>query len=250
MNKPLVSIIMPCYNSSQTISRSIESVIKQQYENWELIIIDDHSDDDSLIQINRFLSDNKKIICYPLIANRGTARCRNIGLDHANGKYVTFLDSDDLLDNDYLLKQVRFMKDHGPIISASYRRRGLKTITDFIIPKTVDHSLLLKGNPLSCLTTMYDREVFATNRFPVEMAKCEDYVFWLQMLKQGYVAYGNTEVLATYQILKNSKSRKKIKLIKYMYRVYRRYEGMSIGKSIFYLMNWIFYGLKKYKNVK
>lgn len=118
------------------------------------------------------------------------------------------------------------------------------TTTDFFVPEAADYKRLLNGNPLSCLSTMYDREVIGDVYFPEDYARCEDYVFWLNILKKGFVAKGNQKVLATYRIGKNTKSSKKLKLIKYMYRVYHDTQKINWFKSWCYVIRWAFYGVK------
>ena len=160
------------------------------------------------------------------------------------------MDSDDLLDSNYLECQLEFMKEHGPLISAGYRRKAKHTCTDFFVPDKVDYKLALKGNPLSCLTTMYDRSVIGEVYFPDDLMKCEDYVFWLSILKRDVVAYGNPVSLATYNIVEGSKSSNKFRLIKYMYTVYHKTQEINWFKSCLYVIRWAFYGKRKYRNVR
>ena len=246
----IVSIITPSYNSEDYFKATFGSVISQTYQNWEWIIVDDCSTDGSFEYVKELTKDDKRIIVLQAPKNGGTAVARNIGLRHATGKYITFLDSDDLLDPNYLECQLEFMKDNGPIISSGYRRKAEKTCTDFYVPKENTYKSLLKGCPLSCLTTMYDREVIGDVFFPENMKRVEDYTFWLDILKRGYVAKGNPQVLATYIIGKNSKSRNKLKLIKYYYYVYHKTQHFNWLKSWFYVFRWALYGLKKYKGVR
>ena len=250
MENKLVSIITPAYNCKATIGQTYSSLLSQTFSDWELIIIDDHSTDDSFESIKELTKDDKRVVILQTPKNSGTAVARNIGLKHAKGQYITFLDSDDLLDPDYLEKQLAFIKDNGPLISAGYRRKAEHTCTDFFVPDVVDYKLDLKGNPISCLTTMYDRTVIGERYFPENLQKCEDYVFWLNILRDGFVCKGNPEVLATYLIRDGSKSRNKFKLIKYMHIVYHKTQGINWFKSWFYVIRWAFYGKKKYKGVK
>lgn len=246
----LVSIITPSYNSKRFIKETYESVMKQSYTNWEWLIIDDCSTDDSFEFVKELVKDNSNIHVFKTEVNGGTAVARNIGLKNAKGRYITFLDSDDLLDPDYLLKQVAFIKDNGPIISAGYRRMAANSTTNFVVPNEISYKKLLNGNPLSCLTTMYDREVVGEHYFPENIRKPEDYVFWLDMLKEGYTAKGNPEILATYRIVPGSKSSNKFKLIKCMYVVYHKTQKLNWFVSWYHVIRWAFYGLRKYKNVK
>lgn len=250
MNNNLISIITPAYNCKGTFKATFDSVLAQTVSDWEWIIIDDHSSDGFFEYIKEFTKDDSRIIVLQTPENSGTAVARNIGLKHASGKYITFLDSDDLLDPNYLEEQVKFIKDNGPIISAGYRRKTDKTCTDFYVPEENTYKSILKGCPLSCLTTMYDREVIGDVFFPENMKRVEDYTFWLDILKKGYVAKGNQQILATYIIGKNSKSRNKFKLIKYYYYVYHKTQHFNWFVSWLYVIRWAFYGLKKYKGVK
>ena len=246
----LISIITPAYNCKISIKSTFDSVLSQTFSNWEWIIVDDCSTDGSFEYIKELTKGDSRIIVLQTPSNGGSAVARNIGLKHATGKYITFLDSDDLLDPNYLECQLEFIKDNGPLISAGYRRQTEHTCTDFFVPEEVDYKKALKGNPLSCLTTMYNREIIGKRYFPENLLKCEDYVFWLNILKEGYVAKGNPNVLATYVIHEGSKSRKKFKLIKYMYHVYHKTQGINWFKSWCYVVRWAFYGKKKYKNVR
>lgn len=246
----LISIITPAYNCKRTIQETYKSVLSQTFSDWEWIIVDDCSTDGSFSFLKEMFDHDDRIVLLQTPKNGGTAAARNLGLKHAKGRYITFLDSDDLLDPNYLECQLEFIKTNGPLISAGYRRQAKHTCTDFFVPNEVDYKKALKGNPLSCLTTMYDREVIGERFFPENLMKCEDYVFWLNILKDGYIAKGNRNVLATYIIREGSKSRNKIKLIKYMYRVYHKTQGINWFKSWFFVIRWAFYGKRKYKNVR
>ena len=245
----LVSIIMPTYKCGRFIAESIRSVISQTYTNWELIIVDDCSTDGSLALARKLAESDPRVTVIALEKNSGSAHARNVGLDHASGRYVTFLDADDLLDPNYLESQLRFIREHGPIISAGYRRKAETTVTDFLVPGETTYKSILRGNPLSCLTTMYDRTVFPDARFPEDMARHEDFVFWALLLKKGYVAKGNPEVLATYRIQKKSKNSNKIKLLKPMVHAYHRKLGLSLIRSLWLTFGYVLYSKKKYKNV-
>lgn len=248
--KPLVSIITPSYKSKDTIEQTYNSILSQTFSDWEWIVVDDCSDDGSFEYVQEITKNENRVKLLKADKNGGTAIARNIGLKNALGKYITFLDSDDLLDSNYLEEQLKFIKDNGPIVSSGYRRKAKKTCTDFFVPDVVDYKKILKGNPLSCLSTMYDREVVGERYFPDDLKKCEDYVFWLNILKDGFVAKGNKQSLATYNIRQGSKSSNKVKLIKYMYRIYHDTQKINWFLSWMYVIRWAFYGLKKYRGVK
>ena len=250
MSSSLVSIVTPAYNCKLTIKETYNSVLSQTFSNWEWIIVDDCSKDDSFLYLKELTKNEPRITVLQTPKNGGSALARNLGLRYTKGRYITFLDSDDLLDPNYLECQLEFIKDNGPLISAGYRRQAEHTCTDFFVPKEVDYKKDLKGNPLSCLTTMYDRDIIGDLYFDETYNRHEDYVFWLTILKRGIVAKGNPEVLATYVIHSNSKNSNKIKLVKSMYRVYHESQGFNWLKSWFFVFRYAFYSKKKYKNVK
>lgn len=245
-----ISIITPSYNCKEYFLATFKSVLNQTFSNWEWIIVDDCSNDGSFEYINDLCSKIEKIKVLKTDINSGTSTARNIGLKNATGRYITFLDSDDILDANYLEEQIKFISTNGPIISSGYRRKASKTTTEFFVPIEIDYKLALKGNPLSCLTTMYDKQVIGEVFFSENIKKAEDYVFWLSILKRGFVVKGNQKILATYVIHKDSKSFNKVKLIKHMYYIYHSTQHINWLKSWFCVIRWAFYGKRKYKNVK
>ena len=250
MNLDLVTIITPAYNCIKTFERTFESVLSQTYRNWQWIVVDDCSTDGSFDYIKELAIKDQRIIVLRTPENKGTSVARNIGLRYAEGRYITFLDSDDFLDSNYLQSQLDFIKLNGPLVSAGYRRKAKHTCTDFLVPSYVDYKTALRGNPLSCLTTMYDKSVIGDVFFPEDIDRPEDYAFWLNILKRGIIAHGNPAVLATYNIREGSRSSNKINLIGRMHKVYHRTQGIGWLKSWTYVLRWAFYGKKKYKNVR
>ncbi|MCQ2815133.1 MAG: glycosyltransferase [Bacilli bacterium] len=244
-----ITIITPSYNCKKYFKETFESVINQTYKDYEWIIIDDCSTDGSFNYISNLIKNNLKIRLFQTPKNGGSAVARNIGLKNASGRYITFLDADDLLDPNYLEEQVKFINDNGPIITAGYRRIHGESNTVFLPRESITFKGLLKGNDCSCLTTMYDREVVGDIFFPEDIKKQEDYVFWLNILKQGYTVKGNRQVLATYNIHSDSKNINKKGLIKYQYAVYHKAMHFNFFKSMYYVFRWGIYGLKKYKGV-
>ena len=150
----------------------------------------------------------------------------------ASGRYIIFLDSDDTIDNNYLESQIEFIKDNGPLITAGYRRERDGIITTFIPRDEITFKKALKGNGMSCLTTMYDRTIFGEMRFHEDFQRDEDYVFWLEILNKGVICKTNKQVLATYYLHKNSKNSEKKKLFKSRYNVYHKVLGYNFIKSL------------------
>lgn len=204
--------------------------------------MDDCSNDDSFSYVENLTKDDSRITVSRTNKNVGTAVARNVGLRHAKGRYITFLDSDDLLDPNYLEKQLEFIKEHGPLISSGYRRKAKHACAGFLVPEIVDYKTALRGNPLSCLTTMYDRKVIGDVFFPEDIDIPENYAFWLNILRKGITARGNPLVLATYNIIEGSKSSNKFKLIGCIHKVYHKFQGMNWFKSWIYVIRWTLYG--------
>ena len=246
---PTFTIITPLYNAERYFRETFDSVIKQTFTDFEWIVVDDCSTDGSLELARSLAESEPRMTVITLEKNGGSAKARNAALDVAKGHYVTFLDADDLLDPNYLESQLEFIKDNGPIISAGYRRMAEETTTEFHVPENTTYKSILTGNPLSCLSTVYDRTVFPDERLPEDMQRHEDFVFWVRLLKKGYVAKGNPEILATYRILKHSKNSSKAKLLKPMVVAYHKKLGLSLLRSWFYTFKYVLYSRKKYKGV-
>lgn len=246
----LVTILTPLYNAESYFRDTADSVLKQTYVNWEWIIIDDCSTDGSFDIAKEYSLRDKRIILLKLQKNSGSAAARNKGLDLAKGRYISFLDADDLIHPDYLQRQLEFIRKNGPIVSAAYERLTEKTRTVFYVPEKVTYKSILKGNPLSCLSTMYDKGVFPNDRFPEDMRRHEDYFFWISLLRKGYCAFGNKNVLATYRINKSSKNADKAKLLRPLYYLYHKKMGINFLKSFIMVLRYAVYSRKKYKGVK
>ena len=246
----LVSIIMPLYNYGRFLNAAVDSVLSQTYANWELIIVDDCSTDDSFAIAQDLAKKDSRIIAYRLDRNGGTSAARNKGLDMAKGEFVAFLDSDDEYDSNYLESQLDLLiKNNSDIAVASYRRKAPQSTTDFIVPDVIDFKSILKGNPMAPLGTLYRFSKFKDLRFRLDMRKCEDYVFFLNLFQLGAVAVPNKTVLGTLNIHEDSKSKKKLKLVRWQYRSYK-VVGINWFMRWYYLFCWGIYGFRKYKNVK
>lgn len=242
---------MAAHNSSVFIEAAIKSVINQTYRQWELLICDDFSTDDTYKKAKSFAEKDNRIHVYKNTENLGTGGTRNVLLNHSIGRYITFLDSDDELSPEYIANQLDFIVgNNAAIVTSGYYRKTPKTNTEFIPPKAITYKICCKGNPLSCLTTLYDTEKTGMRLFDPSYKKSEDWVFWLNILKDGHVCLGNQNVLATYNINSGSKNRNKLSLIRYNFRVFHDSQQMNFFLSVFYVISWAFYGLKKYKGVK
>ena len=244
---PLVSIITPAYNCKNAIEDTVNSVLSQTFKDFEWIIVDDCSNDGSIDYLKTLKNKDERIKVIFSERNGGSAAARNKGLRAAAGRYITFLDSDDTIDENYLESQINFIKDNGPVITAGYRRNKDGNISTFMPRDVITFKGALKGNDMSCLTTMYDRTVIGDVRFHEDFFRDEDYVFWLEILKRGIVCSTNKQVLGTYYLHESSKNSKKVKLFKPRFNVYHKVLGYSTIKSLWLIFNYYLYGKKKYR---
>lgn len=244
----LISIITPNFNSEKFIAETIKSVQHQSENNWEMIIVDDASSDISVQIIEKFCKEDPRIKIIKLKQNCGPAVCRNKAIELAKGEFMTFLDADDLWFKDFLKNSLSFIKKSEGFVFSSYHRfdenLGPK-YKDFIVPKKVTYSDILKTNSISCLTAFIDIKRLGKLKMP-NVRYRQDMGLWLQYLKKIKYAYGNEEVLAIYRIRTNSHSRNKFKLIKPQWLFYRNVEKLSIIVSIYYFTHWMFNGFIKY----
>lgn len=188
MKKNLVSIITPMYNSEKFIEATIKSVLNQTYQEWEMLIIDDCSTDNSPNIVKSYMQQDSRIRCIKTETNKGVSNARNLALSKATGQFIAFLDSDDQWNSSKLEKQVNFMLENDYVISfTSYELmdENDKKLNKVIkVPPNVDYKRLLKGNILGCLTVVIDKSKLD---FEIKMSgvRHEDYVLWLSILKKG-----------------------------------------------------------------
>lgn len=247
---PLISIITPNYNCENYISATIDSVLKQTYQHWELLIIDDCSTDNSIQIIENYSNVDTRIKLIKAEINQGPAKCRNQGIQGANGSFLTFIDSDDIWLPEFLEASLNFVDKSEGFVFASYHRYDefLKPkFIDFIVPSKVSYSDILKTNSISCLTAFIDIERLGKMYMPNILYR-QDMGLWLKYLKKINFAYGNAKPLAIYRIRENSHSRNKVNLLKHQWMFYRNIEQLSIVKSAYYFILWMKNGFIKYAN--
>ena len=231
----LVSIVMPTYNCAEFISQSIDSVIAQTYTNWELIIVDDCSTDNTKEILNPYLQKYPNIHYTLLTENGGPAMARTEALKQSKGEYIAFLDSDDLWYPEKLSKQITFMKENNIAFSIG-RGTGKSKKIAIIPPKKNDYTTMLKlANSIGNLTVMYNRNIVGKQQVPA-IKKRNDFALWLQILHKVPACYGMQEILAKYRLRTKSVSRNKLKLISYHWHLYRHIEKLSTLKSLWYIV--------------
>ena len=246
MNNDLVSIIMPSYNTGGYIKNSIESVLAQTYENWELIIVDDCSTDDTDSIVGQF--SDKRIRYLKNKKNSGAAISRNYALREAKGRWIAFLDSDDLWLPEKLEKQIAFMENNGYSFSyTDYKIRWNGKNEDprvYTGPDVVNRKRMYKYCYFSTITVMYDRNVVGLIQI-ADIKKNNDYAMWLQIIEKTN-CYRFPECLSVYCKHDNSvSSGSKLKLIKHHYIMFRKALNRSPVVSLLFTVRNLFFGVIK-----
>lgn len=252
MNEPLVSIITPVYNDSKFVKQTIESVLNQTYSNFELIIVDDCSNDDSIAIIKSFNDERIKLFIND--KNEGAAFSRNRALKNASGEYIAFLDGDDIWDKDKLKKQISFMIENKYLFSyTNYERidEDTKPLGIFITgPKRVTHKDFIKSDYVGCLTVMYKKSICDNLQIPNDIYKRNDYALWI-VLSQFADCYLLNETLSFYRVRGGGISKGgKQKLIKHHVIMFKKILNISTFKAYFYAIRNVFYYFvrsRKYK---
>lgn len=237
----LVSVITPTYNCAAFIGRTIESVQAQTYENWEMIIVDDRSKDNTREVVEKYMFSDKRIKYICLEKNSGAAVARTRAMKEAAGEYMAFLDSDDLWKPDKLEKQLEYMKKNKINFSCTAYEQideGGKSLGKIIkTVKRTSYNRLLFDCPVGNSTVMYN--VNAMGKFEVpNIRKRNDDALWLTMLKKEKYIYGMPDVLMEYRVRQNSISSNKLSLIKYHWQLYRDIEHLSVPRSVFHVCWW------------
>ena len=241
MTEKLVSIITPTYNCGEFIARTLDSVQAQTYQNWEMIIVDDCSKDNTKEIVEEYMKNDPRIQYHLLETNSGAAVARTRAMQLAKGSYMAFLDSDDIWTADKLTRQIQWMEDNGYAFSCTaYEQidendnslnRIIKTIT-----KT-DYNRLLLDCPVGNSSVVYDVEKMGKFEVP-NIRKRNDDALWLQMLKKEKYIWGMPDVMMRYRIRQNSISSNKLKVIKYHWILYREIEHLSVIRSAFHIFWW------------
>ena len=247
---PEVSIITPCYNSSKFLQQTIDSVLNQTFTDWEWLITDDKSTDNS-VEIIRKVND-ERIKLTVAEKNGGAGHARNLSLEKATGRFITFLDADDFWEPNFLEEMVSFMKkENAELAYSNYSRCDenlIPKIDDFKADKNVSFNNLLKTCRLSLLSSMYDSQRVGKEFFP-ERSKREDHVMWLNLLKKIPVGKPLPKTMAKYRMHASSISRKKTNIMLDQYLVYKDYMKFSTLKSMYYTANWAINGFMKYSKL-
>ncbi|MDO6610117.1 glycosyltransferase [Shewanella sp. 1_MG-2023] len=244
-----VSIIMPTYNVGNIVQETIESVLSQTYKDWELIIVDDASTDNTVNILINICATDPRIILVLSEVNKGAGASRNIGLDTAKGRFIAFLDSDDIWESTKLETQIDYMISiRAPICHTSFsfiNELGDKRPGRVKANKIVDLEHNLKHTEIGTSTAMIDLDLVKHRvRFSHIRAR-QDLKLWIELLGCGYLSHGIDIPLVKYRVRNGSVSSNKIKMLWVTFQVYMSVTSISVPKRLFCYSSYVFNAIKK-----
>ena len=247
--RPTFSIVMPTHNSERYVQETIESVWRQTLSSWELLIVDDASGDGTKELLKGLVGSDVRIRVRCLPANVGPAKARNMAISHATGRYIAFLDSDDIWRDDKLERQLGVFEQRGAVLAYS----GYEKINEsgdvkgrtVAVPESVSYKELLGATVIATCTAAYDTAKVGKVLMP-DIRKRQDFGLWLKILRtSGELAWGLNEPLAYLRKRPGSVSSNKLAAASYVWRVYRELEGLSVGVSMFYFLKYAYHATGK-----
>lgn len=240
----LVSIIVPVYNAGIYIEKTVNSVCAQTYTDWELILVDDQSKDNTLAVVKSYLDTkgDERIRLIEKESNEGAAAARNTGIDAAEGRYIAFLDADDLWMPDKLEKELAFMQEkQAAFVFTAYEfgdENAFGTGKVVHVPEKLTYRKALSRTVIFTTTVLFDSKLTGRELIKMPIVKSEDTATWWKVLKSGITAYGLDEVLAVYRRPPSSLSSNKLEAVRRIWNLYRREEKLSLPYSCYNLFFW------------
>ena len=249
MNKALVSIVTPAYRAAEFVGDTIKSAQCQDHSDWEMLVVDDCSPDETCARVDAFAAADPRVRLIRQTANAGPAVARNVALEQAKGRYMAFLDSDDLWLPGKLTAQLEFMQERQAAVSYTGFRRITQDASRvgrlISVPRTLTYGRLLCNTAIVTSTVMID--CAKTGPFSMPDAPYDDYALWLSLLRSGHVAHGLNRDLLRYRVVTNSVSRsKRISAVR-VWQTYRRIESLGLLKSSWSFANYAVRGWLKYR---
>ncbi len=244
----LVSIITPAYRCAGVVGETIRSVLDQTYLNWEMLIVEDCSPDNTCDVLRKWTAVDPRLHLIEQPKNAGPATARNVGLERAQGRWIAFLDSDDLWLPHKLEYSIKFAEEHeAPLVFTGFRRipsDGGKAGHYIGVPRTLNYKQLLGNTAIATSTVLLDRSLVGEVR--MRKTYYDDFDCWLQILKPGRVAHGLDEDLMRYRVMGQSVSRNKFNSAVKVWSAYRDLERLSVPVASWYFMSYAIRGLLKY----
>lgn len=249
MRPPVVSVITPAYNAAKFIRHTVVSVLAQTMADFEMMIVDDCSEDGIADAVQTASGGDERVRYLRHKVRKGPSGARNTALESARGRFVAFLDSDDLWLPMKLEVQLRFMQEAKAAVTyTSYRRISANgdVISGLIpIPPSLDYRHLLKNTAIATSTAIVDRE--QVGPFQMINTYYDDYALWLELTKRGFLAHGLQQDLMRYRVVAGSVSRNKLRSARHVWEIYRRVEGLQLPPTIWCFANYVWNGWKRYR---
>lgn len=244
MLEELISIVVPVYNAERFVRETMDSVLAQTYPHWELLLVEDGSSDGTVAAIEDYIEERKetriRLIRQP--SNMGAAQARNRGVREARGRYIAYLDADDLWMPEKLKKQLHFMRERDAAFTfTGYEfadERGVGTGKVVRVPESLSYRQALSNTTIFTTTVMFDRTKIEEELLQMPDIRSEDTALWWKVLRYGYTAYGLDENLAKYRRAGKSLSSNKLEALRRIWNLYRIAEGMSIPSSMWHFCFW------------
>ena len=239
-NTPLVTIVTPAFDCAAYIQDTYASILAQTEQAWEWFVVDDASQDATAQILAQIEANDSRVTITTLAENAGAGMARNMAIRSASGRFIAFLDADDLWHPEKLERQTTMMLNTGTGLSyAAYDiiDRDGQPKGHASVPLSTTYHALLKHNVIGCLTAMYDTQIYGRVEMP-DARKRQDYGLWLRLLRAGGTAHAVPGTLATYRRLPNSLSSNKIGAAVGAWSVYRRMENMGLFKSSYYFLHY------------
>jgi teichuronic acid biosynthesis glycosyltransferase TuaG len=249
MSQDLVSIITPAYASAKVIGQTISSVINQTHSNWEMLIADDCSPDETREVVSKWTQVEKRIHLIAMSENGGPALARNAALARAKGSWVAFLDSDDLWLPKKIENSIRFAEERmAPLVYTGYRRiveTGENPGRYLGVPTSLNYRQLLGNTAIATSTVLIDRR--QVGDFRMTRTYYDDFDCWLRILKTGRTAYGLNEDLMRYRVMRGSVSSNKIRSARMVWANYREQQKIGVVLSVWYFSKYIIRAINKHR---
>lgn len=246
--QPLITVVMPNYNGHSFVEQAIDSVLNQTYPNFELLVVDDCSKDDSLQLIQQKAQSDDRIRVIALEHNAGVANARNVGIKEAKGEYIALLDNDDLWTEDKLERQLALAQKGADIVYCSYdfideQNNSIKK--PFVVPQQTNFNKMLASSVISCSTSFIKTKLMQAHPFNPDFYH-EDYVLWMELLRVCPTAYGDQKVLMHYRQVTGSRSNKKGNAAKERWNTYRKALKLNAVTSAWAFVRYAVNGVVKY----
>ena len=244
MKQDLVSIVTPVYHAQDYIEKTLESVAGQSYEHWEHILVVDGAEDPTIPYIESYMRRNPQLRIKLVVqqTNQGAAHARNRGVKEAAGRYIAYIDADDVWQPDKLKKQLEYMERTGAGFCFSGYEFGdenaVGTGKIVRVPETISYRQALKNTTIFTSTVVFDTQRIPKEDIQMPIIKSEDTALWWKILRAGRIGYGLDENLVTYRRPATSLSSNKVEAVKRIWNLYRKAEGLSVPASIYYFCFW------------